>query len=710
MVSKHSTQRLRFRVLTANVQSFPESAMAPEQALDDLKRNADDADLVFLQEIADRYRPLVGDAFPAPEWQVFYGNRTNSEPIAFRSSLFTLVAGDATLLHPANHMHGRRHTTHLRLTFNPLGSDFHATNLHLVAGAFNNTERPDKARRVDEWNEAITKHRAFVDSLVHSGLPVVGGGDYNRQLRRYKSLGTERAGKPVSYAVDPGSIDLLWFVDGDRSSWRLGPRTVFPARDRANAQRHSDHAAREVTVALSAVRQQRPEVRRDLPGPFVLTTFGDKSPKKVDWKTRAALEEAQRRLGYPLTIVQGSYNHGGVSASAGTHDGGGVVDLLAWDWRNKVRVLRSLGFAAWHRPTIRGLWGEHIHAVLIDHGRLSSSAAAQVASYRAGRDGLKGNRPDPFWRPRPIPVFEYPPKDLPTVPTPSAPPTPRVPVDATRSPYPPFRNLDGVDTSHHQGGPIDVKAAQAAGLRWWYLKTTEGTTAPDRTYAKRMQQARRAGIPVGSYHFARPDLGDAAQEARYFLAHADIRAGDMLPMLDLESLEGLSRAQVTRWTGNWVATVSAELAHKGLVAKPIIYTRFDLGSGFGCLLWVARYSDPFRAPVIPRPWRRAAIWQHSDGRYGPVKSVPGFGPVDVNAVHPDIPLSALRVRSARPAAPPTPPAVQPAPKPARRSRATPRPVPVPPTEDVATDLQALRSELRAAVQNLEAALDSLPER
>src|SRR5262249_36619592 len=160
-------------------------------------------------------------------------------------------------------------------------------------------------------------------------------------------------------------------------------------------------------------------------------------------------------------------------------------------------------------------------------------------------------------------------------------------------------------------------------------------------YRKRMRQARRAGIPVGSYHFARPDVGDAATEARYFLAHADIRAGDMLPMLDLESLEGLSKNQITRWTGSWVNGGTRGHGRRGLVGRPIIYTPFDLGSGFGCLLWVARYSNDFRPPIIPKPWVRAAIWQHSDGTNGPVKAVPGFGHVDVNAVHPDIPLSAL---------------------------------------------------------------------
>ncbi len=378
-----------------------------------------------------------------------------------------------------------------------------------------------------------------------------------------------------------------------------------------------------------------------------------------------------------------------MGASAGTHDGGGVVDLIPFDWQRKVRVLRSIGFAAWHRPAISGLWNEHIHAVLIDHGRLSPPAKNQVIAYLNGRDGLKSNLPDTFWRPSPIPRFHYPPQEnAPGTggPKPEAPPP-------MGSPFPPHRTLDGVDTSHHQGGRIDVPRAQAAGLRFWYLKATEGDSWTDPTYKRRMKEARKAGIPVGSYHFARPDLGDAAREALHFLKHAQIRAGDMIPMLDLESLEGLSPAQVTTWTGLWVATIEKELRKLGLVAKPIIYTRFDLGSAFGCMLWVARYSNPMLPPRIPKPWKRAAIWQHSDGTFGAIKDVPGFGRVDVNALHPDVPLSALRVTKVKkltsPATPTDPP---------------------PPTPGSDPDLRTVSTELRTAARSIQTAYDALPGR
>lgn len=130
--------------------------------------------------------------------------------------------------------------------------------------------------------------------------------------------------------------------------------------------------------------------------------------KVVDRVTHEALLVVERRLGYPLTITQGSYSTS-VAASGGTHSGGGVVDLTAYDWQNKVRVMRAVGFAAWHRPAREGVWPEHIHAVLVDTypDRLAWEARAQIADYYKGLDGLASHDPDPFPRPNPIPVFQW---------------------------------------------------------------------------------------------------------------------------------------------------------------------------------------------------------------------------------------------------------------------------------------------------------------
>lgn len=127
----------------------------------------------------------------------------------------------------------------------------------------------------------------------------------------------------------------------------------------------------------------------------------------VDAWTIAAIEYAEELAGHEFVITQGSYNSS-VSQSGGTHDGGGVVDIRWTGDVGDVRALRMAGFAAWHRTPAQGDWVDHVHAVLVGHGRLSAAAAAQVDDYRAGRNGLASHGPDDGPRLDPIPVYRWP--------------------------------------------------------------------------------------------------------------------------------------------------------------------------------------------------------------------------------------------------------------------------------------------------------------
>lgn len=136
----------------------------------------------------------------------------------------------------------------------------------------------------------------------------------------------------------------------------------------------------------------------------------------VDALTIQAIEAAEKQAGFTSVVTQGSYQTDTVKASAGTHDGGGVVDLrtrdLSADQKHRmVLALRQVGFAAWLRTPSQGPWVEHVHAVLIDHPKLAPSAARQVASYRSGRNGLANNGRDDGPRVSPIPVYKWRPSD-----------------------------------------------------------------------------------------------------------------------------------------------------------------------------------------------------------------------------------------------------------------------------------------------------------
>ncbi|GII84540.1 peptidoglycan-binding protein [Sphaerisporangium siamense] len=119
----------------------------------------------------------------------------------------------------------------------------------------------------------------------------------------------------------------------------------------------------------------------------------------IDTRTRSMLAEAKRLLGRDLVLLQGSYNPGGDPTSAGTHDGGGVVDISVKGMSSAtrtaaVRALRRVGFAAWLRNPDQDDWPWHIHAAAINDTDLSSQAQHQVGDYYLGRNGLSRRGPD----------------------------------------------------------------------------------------------------------------------------------------------------------------------------------------------------------------------------------------------------------------------------------------------------------------------------
>jgi len=127
----------------------------------------------------------------------------------------------------------------------------------------------------------------------------------------------------------------------------------------------------------------------------------------INQRTLAMLTHAQELYSGELeisgyAITQGSYSNA-VSASFGTHAGGGAVDLsvlrkgtytVLWDdLEPLIRALRAAGFAAWVRE-----YGElyadspiHIHAIAIGDQELSPAAEEQLtgeAGYFRGYSGL----------------------------------------------------------------------------------------------------------------------------------------------------------------------------------------------------------------------------------------------------------------------------------------------------------------------------------
>jgi hypothetical protein len=130
-------------------------------------------------------------------------------------------------------------------------------------------------------------------------------------------------------------------------------------------------------------------------------------------RTAAMMEVAQAKFGRPFdAIPQGSY--GGTPQSAGTHDGGGAVDIFDRDLDRVQHVMREVGFADWHRTFLPGPngWDPHCHGIALADKEMSDAARAQIRDYRNYLNGLANHAADNTWHPFPKgadpgPVFNY---------------------------------------------------------------------------------------------------------------------------------------------------------------------------------------------------------------------------------------------------------------------------------------------------------------
>ena len=99
----------------------------------------------------------------------------------------------------------------------------------------------------------------------------------------------------------------------------------------------------------------------------------------------------EQKIGRSLYIFQASYSSG-VSASAGTHSGGGAIDTGTLTW-SELKMARKLGGAAWNRTRAQG-FDPHCHIIICGCPHASSGAKFQVSEYRNGRNGLANRRSD----------------------------------------------------------------------------------------------------------------------------------------------------------------------------------------------------------------------------------------------------------------------------------------------------------------------------
>jgi peptidoglycan hydrolase-like protein with peptidoglycan-binding domain len=245
---------------------------------------------------------------------------------------------------------------------------------------------------------AVAVGSAVTGQAAHAALPVV---DMEALIKAAQidprradtaiTVGSRESVLQVERALQARGFLSTTYVDG-----HFGTSTVaaYAAYQRSLGYSGLDATGLPGQTSLRLLGDQRFTVTRALSPGSVVAFRG----VQVNTRTRAMLLEAERLLGGQLTITQGSYNVSNPS-SAGTHDGGGALDLsvsgMSTTYRtNVVRQLRRVGFAAWLRTPEQGNWPYHIHAIALADTDQSVNAQHQAGDYYLGLNGLANRGAD----------------------------------------------------------------------------------------------------------------------------------------------------------------------------------------------------------------------------------------------------------------------------------------------------------------------------
>ena len=191
--------------------------------------------------------------------------------------------------------------------------------------------------------------------------------------------------------------------------------------------------------------------------------------------------------------------------------------------------------------------------------------------------------------------------------------------------------IHGIDVSKYQGN-IDWAAVRASGVKFAWIKATEGADHMDSKFRENWDAAKAAGVPRGAYHFVywcRPNH----EEIGWFKRNVPVDPEALPPVLDVEATPTSRTCKRTLHKAEVLADMREMLndmeRHYG--KRPVIYVTVDFyqailseGEFSDYPMWVRSTKHP---PNVPYGSRRWTFWQYqSDGR------VPGINAkVDRNA-------------------------------------------------------------------------------
>ena len=157
----------------------------------------------------------------------------------------------------------------------------------------------------------------------------------------------------------------------------------------------------------------------------------------------------------------------------------------------------------------------------------------------------------------------------------------------------------GVDVSSYQA-EINMNELKEQNIKFIYIKATEGSTGQDDRFAENWENAKKAELLSGAYHFFSYDSEGRTQAENFIRTVGTDLKGRLLPAVDVEYYGDKEQNPPEKEDVIRELRIYLEMLEEEYGVKPLIYTRSDIyekyikGEFDEYKIWISSLYTPLR--------------------------------------------------------------------------------------------------------------------
>ncbi|MFH1184589.1 MAG: GH25 family lysozyme [Chloroflexota bacterium] len=181
--------------------------------------------------------------------------------------------------------------------------------------------------------------------------------------------------------------------------------------------------------------------------------------------------------------------------------------------------------------------------------------------------------------------------------------------------------VPGLDVSYWQA-EIVWKPVHTAGVRFVFIKATEGVAYTDSTFAGNWAGAKAIGLLRGAYCFFHPNQNVQQQAERFVRTIRERQDDPELPCcIDLEVTDGVPNKKIISGVKTWLDEVEQSLGRRPMIYSGVSFLETSFTEqgqppswSRDYPLWLGWFPSKYvvgMSPLMPRGWPAWTFWQYS---------------------------------------------------------------------------------------------------